>query len=94
MHPAAPPIPCAPDRRDEVGANASFNIHVLRAPVGFVNDFDTFVLFAIFALGLRISLFDRACPLAIAAVLNPATDSFSCDVANHTRFEARFHPLE
>lgn len=70
VDPSSAPAPGACDCRDEVGADAAFDLHVLRIPSGLRAKLDTLAFFGGFAFGLRTSLFERICPLAI--VVTPA----------------------
>jgi hypothetical protein len=65
VHGPAPPSTRACDCGNEIRADASFDLHALRNPSVFLDDFDTFVFLDVFAFGLRASLLDRICPLAI-----------------------------
>ena len=66
VHRASPPASYAGDGRDEVGADASFYFHELRIPMTFLDSRVAFVFLGCFAFGLRASLLDRFCPLAIS----------------------------
>ena len=70
MHLTPLPAPHAGNGRDQVRADASFDFHQLPIPSSFLDDSEAFVFFGGFAFGLRTSLFERFCPLAILSIFN------------------------
>ena len=64
------------------------------SPSYFFEGCDTFVFFGPFAFGLRASLFDRSCPLAMLSLPQPCCSWLCCRVGRDARVEARLEPLE
>ena len=91
---SAAPTPCTADGREEVGANAAFDLHVLRIPSSFLVGLAASGSLGGFAFGLRASLFDRTCPLAIVAGLHPKARRLPRNIFRCTRIETRFQPVE
>lgn len=63
----AAPATRARNGRQQVRSNTPFDSHALPIPEIFLEVFDAFVFFGALALGLRASLLERSCPLAIAS---------------------------
>lgn len=90
------PVPAthARDGRNEVGPDCSFDFHELRIPTVFLGVSEAFVFFGAFALGLRTSLFERFCPLAIWPSPDcPAPVRRSMQFCG-ARIEACFHAIK
>jgi hypothetical protein len=94
MHWTSLPAPHAGNGRDEVGADASFNFHEVRIPSSFLDGSEAFVFFGGFAFGLRASLFERFCPLAILDTLDRLPAFGPSPEAFGARVEAGFQPLK
>jgi hypothetical protein len=88
------PAPHAGDGRDEVGPDGSFDFHQLRIPSGFLDGSEAFVFFGAFAFGLRASLVERFCPLAILAIFNRAVFPRPAPQTCRARIEVGFETLK
>ena len=54
--------------REQVRAHAAFDFHAFLIPSVFLEGLETLVFLGALAFGLRASLFERTCPLAIVPV--------------------------
>ena len=96
-YPCAPddlPAPHGGDGRNEIGADASFDLHELRIPSNFLDGSEALDFFGAFAFGLRGSLFERFCPLAILHAFNRAVFPRQRRHARDTRVEGGFQTIK
>ena len=94
VHRTTLPAPHAGDGRNQIGADASFDLHELRIPSNFLDGSEGFEFFGAFAFGLQGSLFERFCPLAILPVFIRAVFPRPGHHARGTRVEARFQTIK
>jgi len=65
-----------------------------RPPRYFFDGFEAFAFFGAFAFGLRVSLVERSCPLAMILIPRRCWSSLCCRVGCDARIKARLYPLE